>query len=164
MHLILCDEIDSGKSTFVLELTRSLIEKNKKISGWITPAHMDGEKKSGHDFITIDKGKFSERIPFTRLHEFENSFRWRRFHFSRTAFDIAGHLDTDCDLFIMDEIGPLELEEGQGFYDTMNEALAKSKSTLIVARTDLKATVSKLIVGQGVRILDLNSSKLIEIS
>lgn len=137
MIYLLTGEIDSGKSTAVVKYARKLAEEGKEISGWITPAHMDGDKKIGHDFVLIDRSQFAEPIPFTRLHEFENSFKWRRFYFNKEAFKLADGLSNGCDLFIMDEIGPLEIEDGKGFTQILGRILDKPKHLLIVMRNGL---------------------------
>lgn len=147
MHFILCDEINSGKSTFILDLCSDLINHGFSISGWITPPHLEGSVKTGHDIIFSDEGVMRSPIPFTRLEPFERSFQWRRYHFNENAFEMANHLDTGCDLFVMDEIGPLELEEKNGFFEIMNRAIGSSDNTLIVIRDGLKPLMSEVMKG-----------------
>lgn len=148
MHLILSDKIDSGKSTFILDLAGRLIEDGRKISGWITPAHMEGDRKAGHDLILISKGEMAKPIPFTRTTPFEESFPWRRFHFNRNAFELARGLDTKAEIFIMDEIGPLELEEGEGFIDVVMRALTDATTTISVVRSGLEENLIAMIANE----------------
>jgi len=148
MQFILTDEIDSGKSGCVLALATRLIEAGGKISGWVTVAHMEDGKKAGHDIVTIEGGRLSARIPFTRAAPFEGSFPWRRFHFSARAFEVAQKLATDVDLFIIDELGPLELYEEGGFIGIARRALAESKNTLCVVRRGLDVSAARLAGGE----------------
>lgn len=144
MHFILTDEIDSGKSGEILAIAKRLMEAGGKISGWVTVAHIEGGKKVGHDMVIFEDGRLSEKIPFTRTAPFEGSFPWRRFHFSSRAFEVAEGLATDVDLFIIDELGPLELEEKRGFIGIARRALAQSKNTLCVVRRGLEEIAAKL--------------------
>lgn len=138
MHLILCDKINSGKSTFMMGLVQRLITGGAKISGWVTPPHIKDGKKAGHDFVLFKNGEIAPPIPFTREEPFENSFQWARFHFNKIAFEQAAKLSTNSDLFIMDEIGPLELIDNKGFADTACAALTQCPNTLTIVRCEMK--------------------------
>lgn len=136
-HLLLCDAIDSGKSRAVLALAQRLIAQGSDIAGFVTPAFLQGGRKAGHDFIAIERGLIATPIPFTREAAFEGSFPWRRFHFSRAAFARAATLPLDASLFLLDEIGPLELEERRGFAPVARRAYERCPLTLTVLRSGL---------------------------
>ena len=144
MNFILTDEIDSGKSGHVLALARRMIEEGREVSGWVTVAHMEGGYKTGQDIVKIERGRISVALPFTRPAPFDGSFPWRRFHFNSHAFDDAEELATDVDLFIMDELGPLELEESGGFIGIARRAMAGAANTLTVVRSELAGKVAEL--------------------
>jgi nucleoside-triphosphatase THEP1 len=161
MNFILTDKIDSGKSGYVLALAKRLTEAGREVSGWITVAHMERGEKVGHDMVKIERGKCSAALPFTRQVPFEGSFPWRRFHFSSCAFEDAENLATDVDLFIMDELGPLELEEGKGFIAVARRAMAGKADTLIVARDGLEGRVAQL-AGEEARSFSLAQTDELE--
>lgn len=138
MHFILCDAIDSGKSTFCMRLVKRLTEAGHAVSGWVTPAHLVGGDKQGHDFVAIDSSRLEPAIPFTRLEPFAGSFRWHRYHFNPQAFERASKLSAGKRIFIMDEIGPLELDCLKGFYAPMSRALDEASITLSVIRSGLE--------------------------
>ncbi len=145
MIYILCDQIDSGKSSFVSELCKKFASDNLNLSGWLTPAHVERGQKIGHDFVAIHDGIIENPIPYTRPHPFDNSFQWRKYFFSKIAFKKARLLNFDCDLFIVDEIGPLELDDKQGFFQVMNRFLEEPKNTLLVLRKELEQSISEII-------------------
>ncbi len=96
---------------------------------------IDG-KKVGHNFVAIENSAIRDAIPFTRREAFESSSPWRNWHFNDTAFKRAQDLPRG-NLFIMDEIGPLELDDGGGFFIPMQRALDKAENTLIVLRSSI---------------------------
>jgi len=138
MHFILCDVIDSGKSRYVEGLARKMLGRGASVGGFVCVAHIEGGVKAGHDLIVLDGMGLSRPIPFTRTLPFDGSFPWRRFHFSRQAFEAVEGLELDADLFIMDEIGPLEIEDGKGFIETARRAIAGAGNTLSVVRQGLE--------------------------
>lgn len=161
MNFILTDEIDSGKSSYVLSLAERMIEKGWSVSGWITVAHMDGGYKIGHDMVKIERGRISGALPFTRPAPFKDSFPWRRFHFNSHAFEEAEGLAIDVDLFIMDELGPLELEESGGFIGIARRAMAGGANTLTVVRSGLDGKVAEL-AGAGSKSFSLERARELE--
>jgi nucleoside-triphosphatase THEP1 len=148
MNFILCDEIDSGKSSLVLRLAHELIADGKSASGFVTTAHMEDGKKLGHDFVLIRNNSLDEPIPFTRPHPFENSFRWRRYFFNKYAFEAADALELSSDIIVMDEIGPLELEDKLGFFTFFQRALAIDRPKLVVVRKSLEGAIASVTGGK----------------
>jgi len=161
MNFILTDKIDSGKSGYILSLAKRLIEEGLDVSGWITVAHMEGGYKIGHDMVKIERGRISAVLPFTRPAPFKDSFPWRRFHFNSHAFDDAEGIATDVDLFIMDELGPLELEESGGFIGIARRAMAGGADTLTVVRSGLDGKVAEL-AGAGTKSFSLAQTDELE--
>jgi|GEM_PF-6527908 len=140
MHFILSDAVDSGKSSFVCELVRDLVDRGFMVRGWTTPARMEGGKKVGHDFVGVAGGRIHEPIVFTSAEPFEGSFPWRRWHLSGLAFERSDEIEPSADLYVMDEIGPLELKEGAGFLTAARRAAKSAKSTLTVLRRGLEGS------------------------
>lgn len=138
-HLVLCDKINSGKSSFCLKLVDILKQEHIEFSGFITPPHplklLDGDKKSGHDFLTFSDGDVVTKMPFTRPTPYADSFFMFRYYFNKHAFKKASELNGS--IFIMDEIGLLELDLKQGFYETLLRVISTSKLTLTVVREGL---------------------------
>ncbi|MBN1283101.1 MAG: hypothetical protein JXA24_04930 [Proteobacteria bacterium] len=149
MHIILTGEIDSGKSSCVQGLVTRIMGQGREVGGWITPAHTRAGIKAGHDFVAIDAGGPAPPLPFTRARPFQGSFPWRRFHFNRLAFErttelaerlcrVPGPGSRAPELFVMDELGPLELEEGKGFLKAARRAISVAPNTLTVVRKGLE--------------------------
>lgn len=144
MHLVLNDEINSGKSSFVLSLVERLNREGCKPSGFITAAHIENGEKIGHDLVIIDNGVMHEPIKFTRTRFFEGSFQRAKYHFNKAAFGAINTLDVNTQLFIMDEIGPLETAHRRGFYSLMQRVLINSQNTLSVIRKGLELDFARI--------------------
>ena len=160
MHIILCDNIDSGKSSFCMALVRRLVGSGIDASGWVTPAFIEDGTKRGHDFVAIENNRIEEPIPFTRMHPFASSvsfpdlsgdspqataFKSCPYHFNAKAFERANRIALEAapskgaqSLFIMDEIGPLELFARGGFYRAASAAFEKAPNALVVVRKGLE--------------------------
>ncbi len=161
MHFILCDGIDSGKSRYVEGLVRRMLGRGATVRGFVSAAHIEGGIKAGHDLIVLDGRGLAGPIPFTRPLPFEDSFPWRRFHMSRRAFEMVEGLEVDSDLFVMDEIGPLELEDGKGFMETARRALAGAGNTLSVVRRGLEGKFIEF-AGVEAKIFPLSNAESLE--
>jgi nucleoside-triphosphatase THEP1 len=155
MSIILSDDIDSGKSSAILAFVSEAISKGIDISGWATPARMENEQKAGHDFVPISNGKLGEKIPFTTEKETPEYIKWRRFFFNPTPFELAASIESRCKIFLMDEIGPLELEDRMGFYEPFRKALYRANFTITVTRNSSLELLLPLIESERLIVLTL---------
>lgn len=162
MHFILTGEIDSGKSTFVGELVKKLVRDGYAVSGWTTPAHMEQGVKIGHDFVAISRSESKPPMTFTRPDPFEQSFPWRRFHFNKLAFSQSQEIKPCSDLFVMDEIGPLELEDEMGFAPAARRALKTAPHTLTVVRMGLVERFVESACVEDISVFSLSSRDELE--
>ncbi len=144
MLYILCDDINIGKSSYLMDFAQRLIQQGYYIGGWITPPAFEDDKKIGHDFVAIDNNTLSPAVPFTRPHAFENSVFILNRYFNMDAFNENTDPNRNYDLFIMDEIGPLELKSQQGFSTSFHTAITNQPNALIVLRRSLKKHIPNI--------------------
>ncbi len=149
MHALLCDAIDTGKSTFCTGLVQRLLGAGVPVHGWGTPPHLVDGVKEGHDFIALQGNAMAAPVPFTRAYPFDGAVPWRRWHFSQRAFDRVTNMHSSfriphSALFVMDEIGPLELDAHRGFVAPMRRAFAEAPHTLTVLRCGLEDRIRTL--------------------
>ena len=162
MHFILTGAVNSGKSSFVQGLVERLQTDGLKLKGWITPAHIERGKKVGHDFVELAGLKKQAAIVFTRTEPFACSLAFRSYHFNGAAFERAKKIGPSAGLFVMDEIGPLELCDNAGFAAAARKALRRSEVTLTVVRKGLE---EQLIQGLDIKecaIFTLSSAEELE--
>lgn len=113
--IIITGERQQGKST----LCRTLIEQVRKqqvpLSGVIT-RHTD------YHSLEVEELKTGVRYPLTKAWEAANG-PLKRFTIDGQAFERSAQAIRDSfptQLFIVDEIGPLELEHHQGWYEAIS--------------------------------------------
>ena len=162
MIFILSDQINSGKSTYVLKLAEKLIAQGARISGFVTTPHIQESRKIGQDLVLIKNGKIKPAIPFTRLSNIKDSFRWRRFNFSRRALAEVRQIEPSGDLFIMDEIGPLELDEQGGFYQAAKHIATAAKNVIIVVRSELVDRIGEILGTRQLNFYSLDTKQNLE--
>lgn len=159
-HVVLCGDIDSGKSSYILSQVQTLFAHGLSVSGWITPAYLEAGCKCGHDFAALHRDHLEPTIPFTRNTPFPDSFAWMRYWFHRKAFVLAEHLPQDVDCFVMDEIGPLELSERQGFYHVALRAYQHCPCTVTVLRSGLASALQDLAPTLAFQFIALNTIQI----
>jgi nucleoside-triphosphatase THEP1 len=152
---ILTGEIESGKTSWLLELLRSAATQGLKVSGLVSPAVFEAGHKIGIDALLLPQ---HQRMSFATLakpqsrevkagcnHEHVKTnnprLKWNfneqaiaeiNKHFAKLSADLADSL------LIIDELGPLELLRDQGFTAAL-ELLdnASYSNALIVVRPSL---------------------------
>lgn len=91
-----------------------------------------------YDIFFITMSKVHEPLPFIRTTPFKNSFAWRRFHFDQTIFDDVEKMDFGKpDIFVIDEVGPLELFDKKGFWNILPALYLKHANTVTIVRSEL---------------------------
>jgi nucleoside-triphosphatase THEP1 len=116
---ILTGPFGSGKTTACRQLADLARQRGLDCAGIVCPARFDGAHKVGIDLLDLRTGECS------RLAEADNQpseLRTTRYRFDAdvmawgvTVLDMA----CPCDVLIVDEIGPLELERGQGWVNVL---------------------------------------------
>lgn len=123
----------------------NLIVEGKKVSGWVCrQLTVNSEQltaKKEYDIVFIVMSQIFEPRPFIRTTPFKNSFQWRRFYFNKDIFDTVGATSRSPllkfgkpDIFVIDEVGPLELEDRKGFWNVLPDIYSRHKETMTVVR------------------------------
>ncbi|MBF0105818.1 MAG: hypothetical protein HQM16_10885 [Deltaproteobacteria bacterium] len=134
-HFILSREINTGKSSELMQYVVCQINRGLKVSGWISPPFIKDNLKCGYDvvFFVLSRQLNAQRL--IREIPFDRASRWRRFYLDRSVFYQARTLDFGTpDLFIIDEVGPLELVDHEGFWPALADIYKKQRRTVTVVR------------------------------
>ena len=138
MHQILSGPINSGKSTRLMRDVQKWMREGKGVSGWVglKGEYLDSPvQKAGYDIVFITMSKIHERQPFIRTTPFKNSFAWKQFYFDQTILDRVATIDFgQPDIFVIDEVGPLELEDQKGFWNILSKIYSTHQETVSVVR------------------------------
>ena len=130
--IILSGKVDSGKTSTLTRWVDTWQTLGLQIGGVLTAAVMDRDKKIGYDLIDINSGN---EYPLVRSKPFDQSWQMGRFFFDKTGFNLLhDKISRQCakDLYILDEIGPLEMIKKQGLYAIFIHLLQQHSSSLLL--------------------------------
>ena len=129
---IISGKIGSGKTTHLIETLQLLKDSRLKLSGIIAHGLLDGDSRTGFDIEDINSG---EKVPLCRLEIMnDHAEQTGKFSFSKAGIEFGRNaLEKECNLLVIDEIGPLELSGG-GWSTQMHSS---SVPLLLVVREEL---------------------------
>jgi nucleoside-triphosphatase THEP1 len=117
---ILTGPFGSGKTTACRQLADLAQQRGLDCAGIVCPARFDGTDKVGIDLLNLRTG---ECHPLAEADNQPSELRTTLYRFDAevmawgaTSLDMA----CPCDVLIVDEIGPLELERGQGWVNALD--------------------------------------------
>jgi molybdopterin-guanine dinucleotide biosynthesis protein A len=142
---LLTGEVGSGKTTLCQELARKAQERGIDLAGLISPAVFKGTDKAAINALDLRTWKTCQ---LAVLAGSENSVvRTRKWSFSTEGIEWGNQILSralPCDLFILDELGPLELELGKGWVKGLDAIDSGAYQTaLVVVRPTLLDEVKK---------------------
>jgi len=136
IHIITGD-INSGKTRYL----KKLYEKNPIGDGVLSIKHYDESHFLGYDLIHL---KSNEQVAFIRLksqlpENWNEKFEIGKYSFSSEGFDFAEMLLKNIEEgpVYLDEVGPLEILEKKGFYNTLKELIEKKFDMFLTLRGSL---------------------------
>lgn len=136
-HHILTGQINSGKSTRLWTLFNQYSQEGVRLAGFISLPVFEDKKKIGYDLAIIKDSRETARYPLARNRTFGGAKKWRDFWFDESIFaQVEGFDFGQCDIFLIDEIGPLELVDKKGFYTAAKRIYETFENTITVVRSD----------------------------
>lgn len=113
---ILSGDREIGKTTFLKRLLQEPALQGQDIAGVVSPAVFQGQQKVGIDLLD-PRTRVQKRLADLRS-TLETASVTQHWNFLPETMDWGNQLlaaAVPCDLLIVDELGPLELEMGQGW-------------------------------------------------
>lgn len=113
---ILSGQREVGKTTFLKHLLAAVPKDKIDCAGLLSPAVFENGQKTGIDLLDL-RGGTLKKLASLRKNENDGLFteRWLfDAEVMRWGNEILAQA-TPCDLLIVDELGPIELERGQGW-------------------------------------------------
>lgn len=131
--LVLTGPVHSGKTTFLRDASARWKASGLDIGGFLSVLRLDHGRALGYDLFDLKEGT---SLPFL-AHEGEPDWpsvgTWHMFPpVLEKARSILGR-DSDADVLVVDEIGPLELG-GEGLWPAFERALERGARCLCVVR------------------------------
>jgi nucleoside-triphosphatase THEP1 len=117
---ILTGPFGSGKTTMCRQLADLAQQRGLDCAGIVCPARFDRAHKVGIDLVNLQTG---ESRPLAEADDQPSELRTTRYRFDTDVMAWgADALDAacPCDLLIVDEIGPLELDRGRGWVNALD--------------------------------------------
>lgn len=145
---ILTGPFGSGKTTACRQLADLARQRGSDCAGIVCPARFDGAYKVGIDLLNLRTG---ERRPLAEADNQPSELRTTRYRFDAQVMAWgATILDTacPCDVLIVDEIGPLELERGLGWVNALEVLRAgQFAQGVVVVRPVLLDALARAVKG-----------------
>ena len=116
--ILLTGEIESGKTNLCLEIAELARESGIKVAGLVSPAVFDCGAKTAidvQDLLTGERHRLAELrdVAETKL----ETKRWSFFPEIVSWGNQVLQRAIPCDLLIIDELGPLEFNRAQGWFE-----------------------------------------------
>ncbi|MFH1654520.1 MAG: nucleoside-triphosphatase [Pseudomonadota bacterium] len=137
-HYIITGDVNSGKSTLLFKQFKDCTQKGIQMAGWISPPVLEEGVKCGHDIHIIKDSQIILKSTLTRNTHFHGSTKWRDYWFDFKIFDKIKKIDFGSPrIFLIDEAGPLELEEKKGFWPLLPNIYDHHPSTITAVRKNI---------------------------
>jgi nucleoside-triphosphatase THEP1 len=138
---LISGEIESGKTSFCRQFAEALHEIGWNTAGILSPAVFNEGVKTAIDGLDLRSGK---RVRVAELNTGDaprmglNTRRWR---FSTDALEWCNAIlkaAVPCDLLVIDELGPLEFQRGEGLLAAFEAVDSRRfEACLVVVRPSL---------------------------
>jgi nucleoside-triphosphatase THEP1 len=136
----------TGKTTTCGRLLGQARDLGLDCAGILSPAHFDGGVKVGIDVVDA---RTEERRRLAEVDELPGRLRVGpyRFHEGAVAWGVARLVTAcPCDILFVDEIGPLEMDRGEGWVNALDVLRTGHYSlAVVVVRQSLVDAVGKAV-------------------
>jgi len=159
MIFLVTGDINEGKTTYM----RSLYKELGDGDGFICPKVMENGILICYDVERLSSG---ERMPFAvpvdRVpKDWDEQCRFGNYSFSSGAIRKAEQIidkiiEDKTEPFFIDEVGPLELENHQGFYHLVEKIIASGLDGFIVVRQQMTDKFIDLFKTESIKFLPIN--------
>ena len=153
-------EFQTGKTNLCLDIYQLAQEARVRVGGVISPAAFEGDKKTAIDVLDLKSGTRKRLAELRTSHQ--TDLETQRWSFDSEVVDWGNKMLEEavpCDLLIIDELGPLEFQRGEGWVNGFDVIENGEYSTaLIVVRPSLIDEAARL--WQVSRIIDLDQVTL----
>ncbi|MFB0518950.1 MAG: nucleoside-triphosphatase [Acidobacteriota bacterium] len=157
--IVVTGSVGGGKTSLVEEAAHLLKTEGVSVAGVITPVLNEAGKRVGYIIRDLRTGE--ERI-LARTTPFDTPLRQCSFYFVEESFRWAEKLfskSLDSQVFILDEVGRLELRR-KGYYRLLESILLRYEGCFIItARRDILAELIALFKIERAAVIDIETEK-----
>ena len=134
---LISGEIESGKTRFCRQAAGAVKELGWDVAGIVSPAVFNEGGKFAIDGLDLRSGERRRLADLTAAGGTLQGPKTKRWHFSMQALHWCNEVLQNaipCDLLIIDELGPLEFDRGEGLlagFDANNSRQFKASLTVV---------------------------------
>jgi nucleoside-triphosphatase THEP1 len=154
--LLLTGERGVGKTGVCQRVVREARERGLACAGVVSPAVSEDGEKTGITLVDVASGEYR---PLAVADDLRGEVRWGKYRFVPEALEWGAQVleaATPCDLLVVDELGPLELEAGQGLFGALDALNAGGFSlALVVVRPELVEELKGRLGGRVEQVLEV---------
>jgi nucleoside-triphosphatase len=154
--VLLTGERGVGKTYLCQQVVRQARVLGRRCAGVVSPAVFDGGRKVAITLVDVATG---ESRPLAFADEVPGEVRSGRFRFVSSTLEWGARVvetSTPCDLLVVDEVGPIELESGKGLVAALDVLRAGGFAlALVVVRPELIEELAELLSDSEVQILEV---------
>jgi nucleoside-triphosphatase len=148
-----------GKTYLCQRVAEKARETGRSCAGVLSPAVLEGGEKTGIRLVNVATGDDRSLATADRLH---GEVRWGKYRFLPSTLEWGvGLLERaiPCDLLVVDELGPLELEAGQGLVTALEVLNAGGFAlALVVVRPELIDELRERLPSNDVQIMEVTEA------
>jgi nucleoside-triphosphatase THEP1 len=156
-HIVLITgERGVGKTYLCQRVVDEARRRAYTCTGLLSPACFEGQEKVGISLVDVASG---EERPLATADDVPGEARWGRYRFVDCTLEWGTRVLAEagpCDLLVVDELGPLELEKGQGFVRAL-DVLVEGRFclALVVVRPELLDEVRGRLRGEELDVVEV---------
>lgn len=143
--IILTGEIQQGKTTLLSRIVDELKLQNIKVRGFLSKVIIEDGKRKGYNLESVED---NQSINLCTTNKDDSRINYGKFYFNKEAFKkgaeiISNSNNSNTDLLIIDEVGPLEIGGG-GWANAISEKTEQTNfPVLMVVRKNLAEKASR---------------------
>lgn len=157
--LLVSGEQGAGKTSLCARLAELAQGAGRVVGGVVCPARYEAGRKVGIDLVILPQGR---RYRLAELVSPAQKATVGRYRFDERLFSLAERAVAEavpCDLLVVDELGPLELEQGKGWAGAIQViAGGQFEVALVVVRPELVESARRRFAGRGVEVVRVTIS------
>lgn len=160
-------EIESGKTRFCGEAAGHLKEKGWDTAGLLAPAVFEGGRKTAIEALDLRSGERRRLADINEPNSSLNGIQTKRWRFIPETLRWCNQVlksAIPCDLLVVDELGPLELERNEGMlagFEAIDSGLYRV-SLVVVRPSLLDKALERWPAAEVVKISELNDNSISE--
>lgn len=160
MIFILTGPVNSGKTTLLKRVVKELKKQKFKVDGFLSEALWENEEKIGFNLFDL---RGERVIPYIRKSGQRDWERSGSYFFTPQGMNWAKQAilrSAEADIFVVDEIGPLELS-GKGLWPALDKiTFERAQIFLFVVRKSILNDLLKVLRKGKKRIFDVENGEI----